>query len=59
MKIYRIPQNTKAILFDIDGTLYTNNAWVLEQVDIQVRHYAHINGMTEDAAREKIRNFRK
>ena len=59
MKIYRIPQNLKTILFDIDGTLYTNNAWVLEQVDIQVRHYAHISGISEDAAREKIRNFRK
>lgn len=59
MKIYRIPQNLKTILFDIDGTLYTNNAWVLEQVDIQIRHYAHVNGISEDAAREKIRNFRK
>ena len=59
MKIYRIPQKLKKILFDIDGTLYTNNAWVLEQVDIQVRHYAHISGISEDAAREKIRNFRK
>lgn len=40
MKIYRIPQKTGAIIFDIDGTLYTSPEYVHEQVDVQIRYYA-------------------
>lgn len=37
MKFYKIPQNLKALIFDIDSTLYTNQAYAFEQVDCQVR----------------------
>lgn len=59
MKIYRIPQKVKTIIFDIDGTLYTSAAFVYEQVDCQVRHLAHLRGESEDAMRQKIFDYRR
>ena len=59
MKVYKIPEDLRAIVFDIDGTLYTSSLYVFEQVDAQVRHFAHIRGMSEDQAREQIRHYRK
>jgi len=58
MKIYKIPENLKTIIFDIDGTLYTSPAYVFEQVDVQIRHYAHLNNITEDQARKLISDYR-
>lgn len=59
MKIYKIPLDLKAIIFDIDGTLYTCPSYVEEQVDVQIRHWAEINGWTVDYARKKMESFRK
>jgi phosphoglycolate phosphatase/putative hydrolase of the HAD superfamily len=59
MKVYKIPESLKTIIFDIDSTLYTNAAYAFEQVDCQVREYARITGMTADEAREKVLNYRK
>ena len=59
MTIYRIPENVKTIIFDIDGTLYTNSAYVFEQVDAQVRHYAELHNMTAQEARDKINIYRR
>ena len=54
MKIYRIPKQLQTIIFDIDGTLYTSGAYVFEQVDVQVRHLAHIRGKAVDEMRREI-----
>ena len=59
MKIYKIPTELKAIIFDIDSTLYTNPRYAFEQVDVQVRHYAALHAMTNDNAREMVNNYRK
>ncbi len=59
MKIYSIPDTITTIIFDIDGTLYTNSDYVKEQVDVQLRHWAKINGMSADEARKKMANFRE
>ena len=59
MKLYNIPKSIKTIIFDIDGTLYTNSLYVFEQVDAQIRHYAHIQGITEKEARTQINTYRK
>lgn len=58
MKIYKIPEHLKTVIFDIDGTLYTSPEYLYEQVDVQIRHYAHINGMQEDKARKLISDYR-
>ncbi len=59
MKIYRIPAETKAILFDIDSTLYTNAFYAHEQVDVQLRHFAKIKGWPYDEAKAKIDAYRQ
>lgn len=58
MKLYSIPRRIKTFIFDIDGTLYTNAAYVKEQVDVQIRYWASINGMTSDEGRRRIADFR-
>lgn len=59
MKVYKIPEQLKCIIFDIDLTLYTNHAYALEQIDCQVREYARVNGMTAEQARQKVATYRK
>ncbi len=58
MKLYSIPKTIKTFIFDIDGTLYTNPEYVYEQVDIQIRHFAHIRGIKEQDARNMIESYR-
>lgn len=58
MKIYKIPQTLKTIIFDIDSTLYTNDRYAFEQVDVQLRHFAEIKGVTASEIRKMIEDFR-
>lgn len=48
----------KTLIFDIDGTLYTSDEYVREQVDVQIRHWADLTGMTHEEARKKIADYR-
>ena len=59
MKTYNLPQNPKALIFDIDSTLYTNAAYAFEQVDCQVRQFAKDRGITADEARRMVADYRK
>lgn len=59
MKIYRIPENLRTIIFDIDSTLYTNAAYAFEQVDVQVRHFADLRGISAAEARRMVADYRK
>jgi len=59
MKVYKIPQNLKAIIFDIDSTLYTCPAYAYEQIDCQVREFARVRGITADEARKMVADYRK
>lgn len=59
MKIYRLPQKCSALIFDIDGTLYTCPEYVHEQIDSQVRYFAQLRGISADEARKMVANFRK
>ena len=59
MKIYKIPSDLKAFIFDIDSTLYTNQAYAFEQVDCQVRQFAKERGITADEARRMVSDYRK
>ncbi len=58
MKIHRIPHKLSAIIFDIDSTLYTNAEYATEQVDVQLRHFASISGITADEARGRVGAWR-
>ncbi len=59
MKIYKIPSELRAFIFDIDSTLYTNQAYAFEQVDCQVRQFAKERGITADEARRQVADYRK
>lgn len=59
MQIYFIPKHLKTLIFDIDGTLYTNPLYVFEQVDVQIRHFAHLRGISEQEARKQIQSYRR
>ncbi|MBR3544072.1 MAG: HAD hydrolase-like protein [Treponema sp.] len=58
-RFYSVPSDIKAIIFDIDSTLYTNAAYAFEQVDCQVRRFASIRGITNDQARKMVADYRK
>ncbi|MCX7025178.1 MAG: HAD family hydrolase [Spirochaetes bacterium] len=45
MKVYRIPVHVSAILFDIDSTLYTDEAYAGFQNDVLVGELARTRGM--------------
>jgi len=47
--IYRIPPVIRAILFDIDGTLYTNAAYVRFQQDVLMEELARVSGESVQA----------
>lgn len=59
VRIYRIPGHCRAVLFDIDSTLYTNPAYAFEQVDVQIRHFAGQRGISPEKARSMISEFRR
>ena len=59
MKTYNLPTAPKALIFDIDSTLYTNAAYAFEQVDCQVRQFAKDRGITADEARRMVADYRK
>ncbi len=59
MKIYKIPADLRAFIFDIDSTLYTNQAYAFEQVDCQVRQFAKERGITAEEARRMVADYRK
>ena len=59
MKIYKIPTDLRAFIFDIDSTLYTNQAYAFEQVDCQVRQFAKERGISAHEARRMVADYRK
>ena len=59
MKLYNLPENIKAFIFDIDSTLYTNTQYAFEQVDCQVRQYAKDLGITTNEIIEMIKASEK
>lgn len=58
-RLYNVPSDIKAIIFDIDSTLYTNAAYAFEQVDCQVRRFASLRGITNEEARRMVADYRK
>ena len=50
MKICRLPEKIKTIIFDIDSTLYTNETYVSHQSEVQLRRFAKVRGISEREA---------
>ena len=58
MKICRLPEKLKTIIFDIDSTLYTNRAYVSHQNEVQIRRFAEVRGISETEARTIFDDYR-
>lgn len=58
MRAYGIPRPLGAVLFDIDGTLYTDPAYARHQVDVLIEELAHRSGRDFEAMREDIERTR-
>lgn len=58
MRIYKIPEQISCIIFDIDSTLYTHGEYAREQVDIQIRRFADLRGMSAEEGRTLVADFR-
>lgn len=58
MKVFNLPEKVDTIIFDVDGTLYTNDEYLHEQIDAQIRYFAKLRGMSDDAARKMVADFR-
>jgi len=59
MTVYNLPDQIKGLIFDIDSTLYTCQAYAFEQIDCQVREYARLKGISADKARKLVADYRK
>ena len=52
MTIYKIPENLKTIIFDIDATLYTNPEYAQSQIDVLIKRYGKETGISEEEAQK-------
>ncbi|HOV94859.1 MAG TPA: HAD family hydrolase [Spirochaetales bacterium] len=59
MVVYSIPLQPKALIFDMDGTLYTNDAYLRWQDEAQIRRFAEALSITEEEARVRVDMARK
>lgn len=46
MTVHRLPKRPKALVFDIDNTLYSNDAYLAAQTDVQVERLAEFTGQS-------------
>ncbi|MDR0568786.1 MAG: HAD family hydrolase [Spirochaetaceae bacterium] len=58
MKIFKMPERVKAILFDMDGTLYTHPEYLRFQIDASVKRLAALRGLSFEDMEQKIAAYR-
>ena len=54
MKVYSIPKTVRALLFDIDNTLYRNDEYCNLQVELLLERFAERQGISIDEAKGRI-----
>ena len=59
MVVYSIPLQPRALIFDMDGTLYTNDAYLRWQDEAQIRRFAEALSISEEEARARVDMARK
>jgi len=59
MKVFRLPPEIKALIFDMDLTLYTNPAYGRYQIDSLVEKLGTVRGLSFDKMEREIENARK
>jgi phosphoglycolate phosphatase/putative hydrolase of the HAD superfamily len=59
MKCYKLPAKISALIFDMDGTLYTHDAYLRFQIDSPIERLAAIRGLSFEKMKEEIAGFRR
>ena len=59
MKVFHLPDQCAAILFDLDSTLYTNHEYARLQIDLPIERLARQRGVTFIEMSGEIDRFRK
>jgi phosphoglycolate phosphatase/putative hydrolase of the HAD superfamily len=59
MKVFACGNEKKALLFDMDGTLYSHDEYMRTQIDLPVMRLARIQGKTFEQMSAEIDLFRK
>ena len=59
MKVFRIPNQCAAVLFDMDNTLYTNAKYNQSQIDLPIERLADQRGISFAKMNEEIASFRE
>lgn len=58
MRIYRIPRQVSALIFDMDATLYTNPAYAQLQIDCLIERLGAVRGKSFEDMREEVESYR-
>ncbi len=58
MTIYHIPETPKALIFDIDSTLYTNDEFAQGQIDMQIDYFAKLKNLDKISAKNMVDSYR-
>ncbi|MDR2783746.1 MAG: HAD family hydrolase [Treponema sp.] len=59
MNIYSLPSKISVLLFDMDGTLYTNPFYAQLQIDLAIKRLAHVRGISLEEMRGEIADYRR
>ena len=59
MTVYRLPSCCRAIIFDMDSTLYTHPEYAQAQIDLPVMRLAALQGKSFGEMSKEIADFRK
>jgi phosphoglycolate phosphatase/putative hydrolase of the HAD superfamily len=59
MKVFRLPEQRAALLFDMDSTLYTHREYALSQIDLPVEKLARLRGKTFEEMKDAINRYRE
>jgi len=59
MKIFALPEKPKALLFDMDGTLYTHDQYMQSQLDLPIKRLAVLKGKSFEQMNAEINQYRK
>jgi phosphoglycolate phosphatase/putative hydrolase of the HAD superfamily len=58
MKIFHLPAKIRGIIFDMDSTLYTNEAYQQFQIDVIIERLAKIKNLSFDEMNAQIKSYR-
>jgi phosphoglycolate phosphatase/putative hydrolase of the HAD superfamily len=57
MKCYKLPARISALIFDMDGTLYTNDEYLQGQIDGMIRRLGEVRGKSFETMRDAIEAY--